>query len=116
VAWQALGRHMVRNGGGVLLNFGGDGPPVRTHPVGGLQAGLAAVESMRRQLATELGEHGVRVVTLRTGGIPEAVPATSLIASRSRRRSPVRRCLAARRHCATWATSRPSWPQIARAP
>ncbi len=75
VAWQALARHMVRNGGGVLLNFGGDGPPVRTHPVGGLQAGLAAVESMRRQLATELGEHGVRVVTLRTGGIPEAVPA-----------------------------------------
>ena len=29
---------------------------------------------MRRQLATELGPHGVRVVTLRTGGVPESMP------------------------------------------
>ncbi len=29
---------------------------------------------MRRQLATELGRHGVRVVTLRTGGVPETIP------------------------------------------
>jgi 3-oxoacyl-[acyl-carrier protein] reductase len=29
---------------------------------------------MRRQLAAELGLHGVRVVTLRTGGVPESIP------------------------------------------
>ncbi|MDL4773874.1 SDR family oxidoreductase [Spirillospora sp. NBC_01491] len=29
---------------------------------------------MRRQWACELGPHGVRVVTLRTGGIPESMP------------------------------------------
>jgi enoyl-[acyl-carrier-protein] reductase (NADH) len=29
---------------------------------------------MRRQLASELGSHGVRVVTLRTAGIPESLP------------------------------------------
>jgi 3-oxoacyl-[acyl-carrier protein] reductase len=29
---------------------------------------------MRRQLASELGAHGVRVVTLRTGGAPESIP------------------------------------------
>ena len=29
---------------------------------------------MRRQLASELGRHGVRVVTLRTRGVPESMP------------------------------------------
>ena len=32
---------------------------------------------MRRQLAAELGPHGIRVVTMRTGGIPESIPETS---------------------------------------
>ena len=29
---------------------------------------------MRRQLAVELGPHGIRVVTLASGGIPESMP------------------------------------------
>ena len=29
---------------------------------------------MRRQLAVELGPHGIRVVTLASGGVPESVP------------------------------------------
>jgi enoyl-[acyl-carrier-protein] reductase (NADH) len=60
---------MIRQGGGVLLEFGGDGDPVRGYPLGSLQTTFTAVEFMRRQFATELGEHGIRVVTLRTGGI-----------------------------------------------
>lgn len=36
--------------------------------------GIEAIESVRRQLAAELGRHGVRVVTLRTGGVPESLP------------------------------------------
>jgi 3-oxoacyl-[acyl-carrier protein] reductase len=32
------------------------------------------MESMRRQLSSELGPHGIRVVTLRTGGVTEAIP------------------------------------------
>ena len=28
-----------------------------------------AIETMRRQLAVELGPHGIRVVTLATGGV-----------------------------------------------
>ena len=28
---------------------------------------------MRRQLGTELGQHGIRTVTLRTGGVPESI-------------------------------------------
>ena len=29
---------------------------------------------MRRQLAVELGPHGIRVITLRSGGVPESLP------------------------------------------
>ena len=31
-------------------------------------------ETMRRQLAVELGPHGIRVVTLASGGVPESLP------------------------------------------
>jgi enoyl-[acyl-carrier-protein] reductase (NADH) len=30
---------------------------------------------MRRQLSVELGSSGVRVITLRSGGVPESIPA-----------------------------------------
>lgn len=33
-----------------------------------------AVESLRRQWACELGPHGVRFVTIKTGGVPETIP------------------------------------------
>lgn len=70
---RAAARHMIGQGSGVILFFGGDGPPMRIHSLGGLQAGLAAIESMRRQLGAELGPHGIRTVTLRTGGVPEGI-------------------------------------------
>jgi 3-oxoacyl-[acyl-carrier protein] reductase len=41
---------------------------------GGLQVALSAIESMRRQASAELGRHGIRAVTLRTGGVPETIP------------------------------------------
>jgi 3-oxoacyl-[acyl-carrier protein] reductase len=65
---------MVSQGSGVILAFGGEGDPMRDHSLGGLQAAFHAIESMRRQLASELGPHGVRVVTLRTAGVPESIP------------------------------------------
>ena len=72
---RAAARHMIRQGSGVILAFGGEGDPMRDHYLGGLQVGFHAVEAMRRQLAAELGRHGVRVVTLRTGGVPGTIPA-----------------------------------------
>jgi len=75
VTARAAARHMVRQGGGVILFFGGDGDPVRDYSIGGFQVALRAVEGMRRQLSAELGRHGVRAVTLRTGGVPESIPA-----------------------------------------
>lgn len=71
---RAAARHMISQGSGVILVFGGAGDPVRGYYLGSLQVALHALESMRRQLASELGPHGVRVVTLRTGGVPESIP------------------------------------------
>ena len=71
----AAGRHMMRQGSGVILAFGGSGEPPRDYYLGGLQVAFEAIESMRRQLSAELGRHGVRFVTLRTGGVPETIPA-----------------------------------------
>ena len=71
---RAAARHMIRQGSGVILAFGGSGDPMRDYYLGGLQVAFEAIESMRRQLSAELGSHGVRVVTLRTGGVPETIP------------------------------------------
>jgi 3-oxoacyl-[acyl-carrier protein] reductase len=74
---RAAARHMIRQGSGVILVFGGTGPPLRNYYIGGTQVALGAIDLMRRQLAAELGPHGIRVVTLRTGGVPESIPETS---------------------------------------
>lgn len=69
----AAARHMAERGTGVILVFGGGGP--QTMPgLGGFKVALDAVESLRRQLACDFGESGIRVVTLKTGGIPETIP------------------------------------------
>jgi NAD(P)-dependent dehydrogenase (short-subunit alcohol dehydrogenase family) len=70
---RAAARHMIPRGSGVILAFGGDGP--QTLPgLGGFKVALDAIEGLRRQWAVELGPHGIRVVTLKTGGVPESIP------------------------------------------
>ncbi len=68
---RAAAPHMIRQGSGVILTFGGYGDPVPL--VGGLQVAFGAVEALRRGLARELGTHGIRVLTLQTGGIVETI-------------------------------------------
>jgi NAD(P)-dependent dehydrogenase (short-subunit alcohol dehydrogenase family) len=68
LTWKAAARH----GAGVILVFGGEGDPIRGYSIGGLQVAFHALEAMRRQFSTE--NRGVRVVTLRTGGITESIP------------------------------------------
>lgn len=70
---RAVARHMLRRGGVILL-FGGHGDPLPGFNLGGLQVAFGALEYLRRQLASELGPHGVRVVTLQTAGIPDSIP------------------------------------------
>jgi 3-oxoacyl-[acyl-carrier protein] reductase len=74
LTWRAAARHMMRQRSGVILAFGGEGLPPRGYHLGALQTVFHAIEAMRRQFASELGTHGVRVVTIRTGGIPESIP------------------------------------------
>jgi enoyl-[acyl-carrier-protein] reductase (NADH) len=69
---KAAARHMIGKGSGVILIFGGYGDPLPN--LGGLQVAFGALESLRRNLACELGSHGIRVVTLQTGGVPEVIP------------------------------------------
>jgi 3-oxoacyl-[acyl-carrier protein] reductase len=71
---RAAARHMIKQGSGVILLFGGDGEPLPDYYLGGFQVALRAIESLRRQVASELGPHGIRVVTLQTGGVPETIP------------------------------------------
>jgi 3-oxoacyl-[acyl-carrier protein] reductase len=68
---RAAARHM--RPGGVILFFGGEGDPPRGFNLGGLQTAFHALEAMRRQLAAELGDRGIRTVTLRTGGVPQTI-------------------------------------------
>jgi 3-oxoacyl-[acyl-carrier protein] reductase len=70
---RAAATHMTKQGSGVVLMFGGSGP--QTLPgLGGFKVALDAMEGLRRQWAIELGQHGVRVVTMVTGGIIETIP------------------------------------------
>lgn len=71
---QAAARHMMEQKSGVILAFGGSGTQGAGQYLGGLITAFEAIEAMRRQLAVELGPHGIRVVTLRSGGIPESLP------------------------------------------
>ncbi|MFC4471172.1 SDR family oxidoreductase [Streptomyces xiangluensis] len=70
---RAAARHMTARGSGVILAFGGGG--TQTLPgLGGFKIALDALEGLRRQWAVELGPHGIRVVTLKSGGVAESIP------------------------------------------
>ncbi|MFD1935624.1 SDR family NAD(P)-dependent oxidoreductase [Nonomuraea mangrovi] len=71
---KAAARHMVKQGSGVILHFGGADATNSTPGLGTVQVGFDLVEAMRRQWACELGPHAVRVISMRTGGIPESMP------------------------------------------
>ena len=74
---RAAARHMIPRRSGVILAFGGPGDrsgPQRDYYLGGTQVAFDAIETIRRQLSVELGPHGIRVVTLASGGVPETLP------------------------------------------
>lgn len=68
----AAGRQMILQGSGTILTLtatpGGIGYPF----TGGFAAACAALENFTRNLAAEVGLHGVRVVNIRSGGSPDS--------------------------------------------
>lgn len=68
----AAGRRMKAQGRGVILSLtatpGGIGYP----GVGGFGPACCAIESLSRNLASELGPYGVRVVNIRSAGSPDS--------------------------------------------
>lgn len=68
----AAARVMMQQRSGVILTLtatpGGIGYP----HVGGFGPACCAVESLARNLASEVGPHGVRVVNIRSGGSPDS--------------------------------------------
>ncbi|CAM3589804.1 SDR family NAD(P)-dependent oxidoreductase [Kibdelosporangium persicum] len=74
ITTKAAARHMVKQESGVLLFFGGSDNANTSPGLGNVQVGFDAVESLRRQWAVELAPHGVRTVTLLTGGIIDTFP------------------------------------------
>ncbi len=65
----AAARHMTRAGSGVILALTAQ-VPVAEH--GGFGVACAATALLLRQLALEVGPHGVRVLTLTSAGSPDA--------------------------------------------
>jgi NAD(P)-dependent dehydrogenase (short-subunit alcohol dehydrogenase family) len=72
---RAVARHMAERGSGVILTITG-GYREAFPTIGGTVIAWAAIEAQCRQWASELGPQGVRVVWLRTTGLPETIPDT----------------------------------------
>lgn len=49
VTARAARRHMIRQGSGVILMFGGEGDPIRDYNIGGFQISLTAVDPKARR-------------------------------------------------------------------
>src|SRR5579863_6632530 len=90
---KAAAKIMMEQRSGVILSItatpGGIGYPY----TGGFAAACAAVESLSRNLASELGPYGVRVVNIRSGGSPD-----SQVFMQARERNPQEM----ERVCAAW--------------
>jgi 3-oxoacyl-[acyl-carrier protein] reductase len=73
---RAATKRMIPRRSGVILAFGGPGDrsgPERDYYLGGTQTAFDAIETFRRQLSVEAGRHGVRFVTLSSGGVGETL-------------------------------------------
>jgi 3-oxoacyl-[acyl-carrier protein] reductase len=69
---RAAGVHMTQQRGGVILAITASPARLAVPLVGNFGVACAAIEGLCRQIAVDLGPHGVRVVCLRSAGSPDA--------------------------------------------
>ena len=68
----AAARHMAKERSGVILAITAQAGRKPYPNTGGFGVACAAIEGLCRQLAAELGSHGIRVICLRSSGSPDA--------------------------------------------
>lgn len=68
----AAARKMMKQGGGVILTLTATPGGIGYANVGGFGPACCAVESLTRDLASETGPYGIRVVNIRSGGSPDS--------------------------------------------
>lgn len=84
ITGTAAGRHMSGAKSGVILALTAQVARKPYANSGGFGVACAAIEGLCRQLAIELGPAGVRVVTLRSSGSPDAAGVSAAIAEHAR--------------------------------
>ncbi|NUP82939.1 MAG: SDR family oxidoreductase [Nonomuraea sp.] len=75
---RAAARRMTGQGSGVILTITASPSRSAVPLMGGMAPAWAAIESLSRGLAAELGPHGVRVVCLNAAGMPETPQLTEV--------------------------------------
>jgi len=73
---KVVAPHMIKQASGVIMMITATPSRIGWPLVGGFGTACAALEGLSRQLAAELGPHGVRVICLRSAGSPESIPDT----------------------------------------
>jgi 3-oxoacyl-[acyl-carrier protein] reductase len=76
----AAGRIMSRQRSGVILTLTATPGGIGYAMVGGFGPACCAIEAFSRDLAAELGPHGVRVVNIRSAGSPDSRPFREAVA------------------------------------
>ena len=80
----AVARHMIRRRRGAILALTAQVARKPCVASGGFGVACAAIESLWRQLAVELGPSGIRLVTLRSSGSPDAPGVRDAVAEHAR--------------------------------
>lgn len=74
ITTTAAGRVMIKQQSGVILSLTATPGGIGYGGVGGFGPACCAIEGYSRDLAIELGVHGVRVVNIRSAGSPDSAP------------------------------------------